>query len=114
MARPPSVEATERVGRLRKYDESVLRFAELSKRVGAVGVLNTHVFADGGLARLNAVRARVAGQSNPFLIGAEATARYYGILHECLQAALVRPQGASDWTKPLPAGSAAPPASNEK
>lgn len=114
MAFPPSVEPTERVGGLRKCDESVLRFFELSKRAGAVGILNTHVFADGGLARLSAIRARTAGQPNPFLIGAEATARYYGILHECLQAALARPQVASDWTKPPPAASVAPPASKKK
>lgn len=114
VAFPPSIEPTESVGGLRKYDESVLRFAEISKKAGAVGILNTHVFADGGLARLNAVRSRTAGQPNPFLIGAEATARYYGILHECLQAALARPQVASDWTKPLPAVPAAQPASQKK
>ena len=111
VAFPPSVEPTERVGGLRKYDESVLRFGEISKKAGAVGILNTHVFADGGLARLSAVRAKKPDQPNPFVIGADATARYYGILHECLQAALARPQVASDWTKPFAATpAAAPPA----
>jgi len=89
------------VGGLRKYDQSVQRFADISKQAGAVGILNTHVFADGGLARLNALRTRKPSEPNPFLIGAEATSRYYGILHECLQAAQARPQVASDWSKPL-------------
>ncbi|HYQ27502.1 MAG TPA: MBL fold metallo-hydrolase [Polyangiaceae bacterium] len=101
VAFPPSLEPTERVGGLRKYDQSVQRFADISKQAGAVGILNTHVFADGGLARLNALRTRKPSEPNPFLIGAEATSRYYGILHECLQAAQARPQVASDWSKPL-------------
>ena len=110
VAFPPSIEPTERVGGLRKYDQSVQRFAEISKQAGAVGILNTHVFADGGLARLNALRTRKPNEPNPFLIGAEATSRYYGILHECLQAAQARPQVATEWTKPLvttPAGTPA-------
>jgi metallo-beta-lactamase class B len=81
---------------------------------GAVGILNTHVFADGGLGRLAAVRGRKPGQPNPFLIGVEATGRYYGILHECLQAALVRPQVASDWTKPFGASAAPAPTPKKK
>jgi metallo-beta-lactamase class B len=103
VAFPPSLEPTDRTGGLRKYDESVQRFAEISKKAGAVGILNTHVFAEGGLGRLAAARARKPGQPNPFLIGADATARYYGILHECLQAAELRPQIATDWTKPFAA-----------
>jgi len=100
VAFPPSLEPTDRTGGLRKYDTSVQRFGEVSRSAGATGILNTHVFAEGGLARLAAARARVPGQPNPFLIGADATSRYYGILHECLQAAEARPQVATDWTKP--------------
>jgi metallo-beta-lactamase class B len=100
VAFPPSLEPTERTGGLRKYDESVQRFGEISRRAGANGILNTHVFAEGGLNRLALARARQPGQANPFLIGADATSRYYGILHECLQAAEARPQVATDWTKP--------------
>ncbi|HSY23357.1 MAG TPA: MBL fold metallo-hydrolase [Polyangiaceae bacterium] len=98
VAFPPSLEPTDRVGGLRLYDASVQRFAEVSRAAGATGILNTHVFADGGLNRLALVRARQSGQPNPFLIGADATSRYYGILHECLLAAEARPQVATDWT----------------
>jgi metallo-beta-lactamase class B len=104
VAFPPSLEPTDRTGGLRKYDESVQRFGDISRRAGAVGTLNTHVFAEGGLNRLALARSRRPGQPNPFLIGADATSRYYGILHECLQAAEARPQVASDWTRPLPNG----------
>ena len=113
VAFPPSIEPTERVGGLRKYDESVQRFGEISKKAGTLGILNTHVFADGSLTRIASVQTRKPGQPNPFLIGAEATARYYSILHECLQAALLRPQIATDWTKPFaatPAGTSTPAA----
>lgn len=75
------------------------KWLEPTKKAGTVGILNTHVFADGGLARLAAVRSRKQSDPNPFLIGAEATGRYYRILHECLQAALLRPQVATDWSK---------------
>ncbi|MDB4985762.1 MAG: Metallo-beta-lactamase class [Myxococcaceae bacterium] len=96
---PSSYEPTEKVGGLRKYDASVRRFSEESKRARTVGILNTHVFADGTLARLAAARARKVGEPNSFLIGAPVVARYYGVLHECLQAALARPETVPDLSK---------------
>jgi metallo-beta-lactamase class B len=102
VAFPPNLEPTPQTGGQRLYDRSVLRFGELGRKAGAVGLLNTHVFADGGLDRLAAARARKPGQPNPFLLGAETTARLYGILHECLLAAEARPPGLNDWNKPLP------------
>jgi metallo-beta-lactamase class B len=104
VAFPPSLEPTERTGGFRKYDESVLRFGDVSRRAGARGILNTHVFAEGGLNRLALARSRRPGQPNPFLIGPDATYRYYAILHECLQAAEARPQLATDWSKPPSSG----------
>jgi metallo-beta-lactamase class B len=103
VAFPPTLEPTPQSGGLRLYDRSVVRFGELGRKAGAVGLLNTHVFADGGLDRLAAARARQPGQPNPFLLGASTTARLYGILHECLLAAEARPPGTNDWNKPLPA-----------
>jgi len=74
----------------------VRRFAAISRTAGAVGFLNTHVFADGTLARLAAARTRQGEARNPFLIGADATRRYYGLLDECLSAAIARPHGRRD------------------
>jgi metallo-beta-lactamase class B len=103
VAFPPTLASTDRTGGLRKYDESVQRFAKISREAGAEGILNTHVFADGTLERLAAVKTRKAGAPNPFLGGADFTQRYYGVLHECLQAAQLRPEGVNDWSKPLAA-----------
>jgi len=100
VAFPPTLASTDRTGGLRKYDESVQRFAKISREAGAEGILNTHVFADGTLERLAAVKTRKAGTPNPFLTGADFTRRYYGVLHECLQAAQLRPEGVNDWSKP--------------
>jgi metallo-beta-lactamase class B len=108
VAFPPTLEPTERTGGLRKYDESVQRFGEISRRERAVGILNTHVFAEGGLSRLELARARRPGQWNPFLLGSDAVSRYYQILHECLQAAESRPQLATDWGQPLSSARARP------
>jgi metallo-beta-lactamase class B len=113
VAFPSTLAATERTGGLREYDQSVQRFAEISRKAHAEGILNTHVFADGSLDRLAALKTRAAGAPNPFLTGADFTGRYYGVLHECLQAAEVRPEGVNDWSKPLaanPAPAAAKPA----
>jgi metallo-beta-lactamase class B len=87
---PPSLEPNDRTGGLREYDESVGRLAELARHAGAVGIMSTQVFAEGGLARLSLSRLRRPGQPNPFVIGAEATARYFALLHECAQASEAR------------------------
>lgn len=106
VAFPPTLAPTDRTGGLRNYDESVQRFATISRKAGAEGILNTHVFADGTLDRLAAVKTRTSGAPNPFLTGADFTRRYYGVLHECLQAAELRPEGVNDWSKPLAANPA--------
>jgi hypothetical protein len=59
-----------------------------------VGLLNTHMFGDGGLDRLDALQTAASGAANPFVIGADAVNRYYGLLDECLQAAALRLQPA--------------------
>jgi metallo-beta-lactamase class B len=109
VAFPPTLAPTDHAGGLRLYDESVQRFAKISRAAGAEGILNTHVFADGTLERLVALKTRQPGAPNPFLTGADFTRRYYGVLHECLLAAELRPErtndwkDAKDWTKPLAA-----------
>jgi metallo-beta-lactamase class B len=100
VAFPPSLAPTATTGGLLAYERSVRRFAEISRAAGARALFNTHVFADGGLERLKLARERVAGAPNPFLIGPEAIARYYGLLDECLLAAIARPHSAADGDKP--------------
>lgn len=93
---PASIEPTEKVGGLKAYDTSVLRFARISKAASTQGIINTHIFADGTRDRIDAV---AAGQvsPNPFLQGAGTVGRYYQILHHCLLAAQLRPQANNVW-----------------
>jgi metallo-beta-lactamase class B len=90
VAFPPSLDPTPRAGGLRVYDQSVQRFARVSREAGAQGILNTHIFADGTRQRLDTLRTLGASSRNPFLIGADATRRYYAVLHHCLLAAQIR------------------------
>lgn len=47
VAFPTSLGPTDRAGGLLAYDQSVERFARISRDAGAQGILNTHIFADG-------------------------------------------------------------------
>jgi metallo-beta-lactamase class B len=100
VAFPPSLEPTPTTGGLLAYERSVRRFAEISRAAGAQALFNTHVFADGGLERMKLVRDRGPGGPNPFLLGSEAIGRYYGLVDECLLAAIARPHSAADDGKP--------------
>lgn len=93
---PASIEPTDKVGGLKAYDASVLRFAKISRAASAQGLLNTHVFADGTRQRIEAIAA-APDESNPFLQGPQVVDRYYQILHHCLRAAQLRPQSNNVW-----------------
>jgi len=90
VAFPTTLGPTAHTAGLLTYDQSVQRFARISREAGAQGILNTHIFADGTRQRLDALRTHAPGDPNPFLIGAEATGRYYQVLHHCLLAAQAR------------------------
>jgi metallo-beta-lactamase class B len=90
VAFPPTLGPTPTAGGLVKYDQSIRRFGAISREAGATAIFNTHIFADGGSAKLAAAALRKPGDPNPFLIGADAVGRYYGLFDECLQAAIAR------------------------
>ena len=75
------------------YHRSLLRFIQISKDAGAVGHYNTHTFADDSLDRIRAAQTRKPGQPNPFLTGPASVSRLYGVMDECLQAAILRAHG---------------------
>lgn len=85
---PSTIEPTDINGGLARYRESIRRFRALSKEAGAEVLLNTHLFAFGGDARLEQVQA--SGKSDPFVIGADGVGRFYGLLDHCMQAAEAR------------------------
>lgn len=84
-ALPDTVEPTDITGGLAKYRSSVQRFEGLSRKAGAEVLLNTHLFAFGGVEKLD--QARASGKGDSFLIGPEAVSRFYGLLDHCMQAA---------------------------
>jgi len=98
VAFPTTLGPTPHTAGLITYDQSVQRFARISREAGAQGILNTHIFADGTRQRLDALRNASPGAPNPFLIGAEATGRYYAVLHHCLLAAQARAASADPAT----------------
>jgi metallo-beta-lactamase class B len=90
VAFPTTLNPTPHTAGLLTYDQSVQHFARISREAGTQGILNTHIFADGTRQRLDALNTRSPDDPNPFLIGAEATERYYQVLHHCLLAAQAR------------------------
>lgn len=90
---PPRLEPKELPGGIRSggidpFIASVDRLGKLAGEAGAVGILNTHAFGDGGLDRIEAARAK--GDGSPLLIGQDAVQRYYALFGECLRAARAR------------------------
>lgn len=85
---PSTIEPTDITGGLAKYRTSIARFSKLSKDAGADILLNTHLFAFGGDTRL--VEVQATGKGDPFLIGPDGVARFYGLLDHCMQASEAR------------------------
>jgi len=85
---PSTIEPTDITGGLAKYRQSIARFSKLSKDAGAEVLLNTHLFAFGGDARLTQVQK--TGKGDPFVIGPDGVARFYGLLDHCMQASEAR------------------------
>jgi metallo-beta-lactamase class B len=93
---PVTLGPAEHSAGLLAFSASVERLARLSKAAGAVGILNTHIDNDGSYQRMQALAARRPGQPHPFLIGADAVARHYGVFDECLKAAAERRRAAEN------------------
>jgi metallo-beta-lactamase class B len=93
---PRTLEPSEHGGGLLAYSASVARLARLSREAGAVGILNTHIDNDGSFQRMQALAARRPGEHHPFNIGADAVARHYGVIGECLKAAAERLRAAGE------------------
>jgi metallo-beta-lactamase class B len=88
---PRTLEPDGVMGGLNAFDRSVERLSQLSRRAGAVGTINTHVFVDGGDKKLAQIALKKGG-ANPFVIGAAKVTRYYAMFRACLGAAKLRPQ----------------------
>ena len=87
---PRTLEGDGLMGGLNDFDRSVARLSELSRRAGAVGTINTHVFVDGSDKKLAKI-ALGKGGANPFIMGSARVTRYYAMFRACLGAAKLRP-----------------------
>ncbi len=87
---PATREPTANNGGLALYAQSIEHFDAVSSQAKVDGILNTHTFIDGTAERLEQARHRAPGAANPFLTGTANAHRYYGILQECVNAALDR------------------------
>ncbi|MET0241373.1 MAG: MBL fold metallo-hydrolase [Sphingobium sp.] len=85
---PSTIEPTDINGGLARYRESIKRFRALSAKAKTTVLLNTHLFAFGGDAKLEQVQATKKG--DPFVIGTNGVDRFYGLLDHCMQAAEAR------------------------
>jgi metallo-beta-lactamase class B len=85
---PGTIEPTDITGGLAKYRQSIARFRKISSDAKADVLLNTHLFAFGGDAKLEQVQA--TGKPDSFLIGLSGVARFYGLLDHCMQASEAR------------------------
>lgn len=89
---PRTLEPDETMGGLLAFERSVKRLSQVSRRAGADGLINTHIFADSGDKRLEAVAGRKPGAPHPMVLGAAKVTRYYALFQACLRAAQLRPR----------------------
>ena len=87
---PPQLEPINASGGVLAFERSIVRLSDASRKAGAVGLLNTHIFVDGTDTRLAQSRKRLAGAPNPFVIGTATVVRYYAMFRACVKAAELR------------------------
>ena len=67
----------------KQYLDGSERLYQLAKSENVDGTIHTHPFADGSLAKIDAITKGTTGGKNPFLIGNASALRSLSILREC-------------------------------
>jgi len=75
---------------LRQYVQSLERFADVTRRLGVDVELQNHPLYDGFTTKLERLAVRQAGDSHPFVVGADAYQRFLTVMTECTNAQLAR------------------------
>jgi metallo-beta-lactamase class B len=75
---------------LTQYVNSIAHYLEIARTMGVDVELQNHPIFDDTPARLAALASRQAGQPHPFVMGADAYQRFWGIVSECMQADIIR------------------------
>lgn len=73
-----------------QYIASSQKFAKAAADYGATVLLSNHTEFDNGYYKAHTAANRVAGESNPFDVGADGVARYFGVVRMCAEAAKLR------------------------
>lgn len=75
---------------LRRYVQSLERFAAATRRLGADVEIQNHPLYDGFETKLERLAARRAGDAHPFVVGTDAYQRFLTVMAECANAQLAR------------------------
>ena len=72
------------------YSRSATRFRDIVAKAGADVLLSNHTGTDASKTKMPALQKRKAGDSHPYVIGAESVQRFLTVANECAQAGLGR------------------------
>jgi metallo-beta-lactamase class B len=70
---------------MKVFLHSLDQFEEWTKKMKVDVELQNHPIMDGFADRLNALRARKAGDPNPFIVGQENYSKFVEVMHQCVQ-----------------------------
>jgi metallo-beta-lactamase class B len=69
--------------RLQLYSDTTVKYREIMKNEKADIFLSNHVSFDDSVRKMEALKARKAGEPNPYVVGQDAVQRFLTILGEC-------------------------------
>jgi metallo-beta-lactamase class B len=69
--------------RLQTYADTTARYREMLKQAKVDVFLSNHVNFDAAVAKMAALKARKAGDPNPFVVGSDTVQRFLTVLGEC-------------------------------
>ncbi len=69
--------------RLQLYSDTTVKYREIMKNEKADIFLSNHVSFDDSIRKMEALKARKAGEPNPYVVGQDAVQRFLTILGEC-------------------------------
>src|SRR5262245_32366189 len=79
---------------LRQYISSVEHWGDVTKRMRVDVEIQNHPMYDGFLTKLERLKQRKPGDSNPFLVGSDSYQRFVSVMSACEKVQLARRKGA--------------------
>ena len=75
---------------LKQYVQSIDHYLDVAKRMKVDVELQNHPIFDGMADKLARLRARKAGEPNPFIVATDRYAKFWSVVSECIQAEIAR------------------------